>query len=444
MSRTQNILDSLQVEYPNSPEYHQAASEIAHQVADIVDANEQYKQHKVLERILRPEKIINFTIEWEDDNGDIQFNRGYRVQHSQILGPYKGGLRFHPSVNASILQFLALEQSIKNALTGEALGAGKGGANFNPKQHSKNEIRRFSRAFAEQLADHIGSDLDVPAGDIGVSSRELAWMAGKLQKIQHSFDASLTGKPPVLGGSEMREQATGYGTVFLLCNALESRGESLQNKRVVVSGAGNVAVHAAEQSLKKGATVLTLSNSRGCLHAESGLQQEHLDTLKSYKNEKNTLLTLAEQYGFEYMEKQKPWHVKADIYLPCATQNEVAPEDARAIAAQSNAVVAEGANMPCNSEAEDILKEHGILRLPGKAANAGGVIVSSFEIQQQVSRRYLTSDELEQRLEDKMRAIHNNCLQELSYTNASLLDYDIACTRMGFRRLADAMVLAGY
>jgi glutamate dehydrogenase (NADP+) len=434
-------------------EYRQAIDESFQHVVPIVNANEEYKKHNVLQRAITPDRVLQFKVEWEDDNGNCRINQGYRVQHSNLLGPYKGGTRFHPSVIISVLKFLAYEQSFKNALTGLSLGAAKGGADFNPKEASQNEIRRFCKAYMQALQAHIGADIDVPAGDINVSDSEIGYMYGEYLKTQKAFNGVLSGKPIALGGSEYRTEATGSGVIFFTEAVMKVNDSSLEGKSIFISGAGNVALHAALMAMQKGAVVKTLSNSRGVLVCKKGLTPSNIHwLLEEGKQHKNPLAALSEEKGNEsgkkYLEGKSPWDSgvmsNCDIAMPCATQNEIDERSAKNIAESGVHFVIEGANMPCTQNAVAHLKQSGVTYVPGKAANAGGVILSGFEMQQNATMTYRSREELEDALQQRMAHIHELCVEEGSGKSGEPVDYERGANVAAFRKIADAMVASGY
>jgi glutamate dehydrogenase (NADP+) len=444
MSLFNETLNWIEASSPHENEYLQAAEEICEYIVPIVNSNEAYKANNVLQRILVPQRVIQFAVEWEDDNHQCQVNTGWRVQHSNVLGPHKGGTRFHPQLNLSILKFLALEQSFKNSLTGLSLGAGKGGADFDPTQRSENEIRRFSKAYAKGLYSHIGPTTDVPAGDINVSAKELGYMFAEQLRATGSFAGDFSGKPLSLGGSKLRVEATGYGLLYFVANMLEQIHESMEAKTVTISGAGNVAIHAAEKAIAMNAKVLTLSNSRGVFICDQGLTQAHINWLKDNKGKvENALQELAKEHDGEY-QKGAPWSMKADIALPCATQNEIDEKDAQQIIKNTRIALVEGANMPCTKPAIDKLTASSLLYAPGKAANAGGVILSAFEMQQNSAMRYDSEETLDERLQQRMHEIHKACVTESNHLGNADIDYVQGANVAGFRKLADALVASGF
>jgi glutamate dehydrogenase (NADP+) len=449
MSLVTETLDWLAEIAPNEPEYIQAASSLLEQFAPIINANEQYKRANVAQRLLVPNHIHSFKIEWEDDTHQCRVNTGWRVQHSNLLGPYKGGTRFTPTTSQSVLKFLALEQSFKNALTGLTLGAGKGGADFNPKQASPNEIRRFCKAYSLAVHEHIGSHQDVPAGDMGVGSREIGWMYGEYLKLTHQYQGAFSGKPLELGGSQLRTQATGFGVIYFLQQALAYQDKTLEGMRVCISGAGNVALYAAQKAIESGAKVLTLSNSRGVFVNEKGVSLASVAWLidqseNPQESNANALEALAEKGEGDYLANQTPWQFESDIALPCATQNEIDKESAQAIVDNNIVWVVEGANMPCTQQAEEVFEEASIVHVPGKASNAGGVILSGFEMQQNADFTYRSEEKLDEQLKQAMKNIHDACLKESQAANEIQVNYKRSAVVSGFRALANALLSAGF
>jgi glutamate dehydrogenase (NADP+) len=429
---------------PHQPEFVQAVSEVAHSVFPLVLENAEYRQARILERMTEPDRVIVFRVTWEDADGNVRVNRAWRVQFNRSIGPYKGGLRFHKSVNTSVLKFLGFEQTFKNSLTGLPMGGAKGGSNFNPKGKSKREVMRFCQSFMSELFRHIGADADVPAGDIGVGTREVGFLFGQYMRLTNQYEGAMTGKGLAYGGSAVREEATGYGAVYFLENMLERRGESIEGKRVAISGAGNVALFAAERAIRDGAKVITLSDSRGLIRCEDGLDEERLAVIKKVKLEKRgSLGQLADEIsGVDYVEGAAPWKFPCDVAMPCATQNELDLDDAKNLLDNGVQAVVEGANMPSTDGAVRRFRDAGVLFGPGKAANAGGVAVSGFEQSQNSVRRRWERDEVDARLREIMSTIHSKCVQEMD-RGGDDVDYVDAANRAGFRRVADAMVAQG-
>ncbi|MET0360456.1 MAG: NADP-specific glutamate dehydrogenase [Sphingobium sp.] len=438
------FMEGVNKRNPHQPEFVQAVQEVAEDIFDFIEDKEDYHAQQILRRIAEPDRIVSFRVCWEDDNGNVRVQRGWRVQNNNAIGPYKGGIRFHPSVNESVLKFLAFEQTFKNALTGLPMGGGKGGSNFNPKGKSVREIMRFCQSFMTELYRHIGADVDVPAGDIGVGGREIGYMFGQYKRITGQFTGVLTGKGLEYGGSLIRPEATGYGAVYFLANMLKYKGQDLQGKTAVISGSGNVATHAAEKITQLGGKVLTLSDSGGFIHDPDGIDQEKIQWVKEHKtHRRGRIQDYVETYKSATFHAGKtPWGVACDVALPCATQNELLGEDARTLVANGCIGVSEGANMPTDLEGVHIFKAARILYAPGKAANAGGVAVSGLEMSQNSERRAWKESELQQMLLDIMEGIHNSCL---TYGRVSddYVDYVKGANIAGFKKVADAMLAFG-
>lgn len=428
----------------NEPEFLQAVQEVAETVIPFIEKNPKYSDAKVLERMVEPERTIMFRVAWTDDNGDVQVNRGYRVEFNSAIGPYKGGLRFHPSVNLSILKFLGFEQVFKNSLTTLPLGGGKGGADFNPKGKSDNEVMRFCQSFMTELSRHIGANTDVPAGDIGVGGREIGYMFGQYKRIRNEFVGVLTGKGITYGGSLIRPEATGYGTVYFAQEMMATRGEKLSNKTVVVSGSGNVAQFAALKCIELGAKVVTLSDSKGFIHDPAGITQDKLEWVMDLKNIRRGRISEYESHfpGSTFFEGARPWGIACDIALPCATQNEVNEEEAKTLIKNNCVCVAEGANMPCDPEAVETLQSGGVLFAPGKASNAGGVATSGLEMSQNNMRLSWTAEEVDGKLHSIMKEIHSQCVEYGSNENGTV-DYVRGANIAGFVKVANAMIDQG-
>ncbi|ETN94545.1 NADP-specific glutamate dehydrogenase [Zhouia amylolytica] len=438
-----DFMELVKARNSHEPEFMQAVQEVAETVLPYIAQHDIYSGKNILLRMVEPERAITFRVSWVDDEGEIHVNRGYRIQMNSAIGPYKGGLRFHPSVNMSILKFLAFEQVFKNSLTTLPMGGGKGGSDFDPKGKSDAEIMRFCHSFMTELCRHIGPNTDVPAGDIGVGAREVGYLFGMYKKIRNEFTGVLTGKGLSWGGSLIRPEATGYGTVYFAQSMLETKGDSFKGKKVVISGSGNVAQYAAEKVLHLGGTVLTLSDSSGFIYDKDGIDEDKLAHVMYLKNEKRVRIS-------EYVEKypdaafhpgKKPWGVACDVALPCATQNELDGEDAKALLANGCIAVAEGANMPSTPEAIHAFHEHKILFAPGKASNAGGVATSGLEMSQNSLRISWTRDEVDERLKGIMKNIHDMCVsygEENGYVN-----YVKGANIGGFVKVADAMLAQG-
>jgi glutamate dehydrogenase (NADP+) len=429
---------------PGQSEFIQAVREVAEDIFDFIADKEDYHRWQILRRIAEPDRVVSFRVCWEDDNHAIRVQRGYRVQNNNAIGPYKGGIRFHPSVNRSILKFLAFEQTFKNALTGLPMGGGKGGANFNPKGKSDGEIMRFCQSFMTELYRHIGADVDVPAGDIGVGAREIGYMFGQYKRITGSWEGVLTGKGLEYGGSLIRTEATGYGCVYFLENMLMTRGLDLAGKRAVISGSGNVATHAAEKIVQLGGKVLTLSDSEGFVHDPDGISQEKIDWVKTHKTKRRGRISeYAEEHkGATFHAGVRPWGVECDVALPCATQNELLGEDARTLVANGCVAVAEGANMPTDLAGVHVFREAKLLYAPGKASNAGGVAVSGLEMSQNSARISWKEEQLQQLLREIMDGIHSRCL-EYGERGGGYVDYVKGANIAGFKKVADAMLAFG-
>jgi glutamate dehydrogenase (NADP+) len=429
---------------PHEPEFQQAVREFVMTVMPFVEARPRYLEHRILERMTEPDRVISFRVCWQDDSGAIRVNRAYRVQFNHAIGPYKGGLRFHPSVNLSILKFLGFEQTFKNALTGLPMGGAKGGSDFNPKGKSEGEVMRFCQSMMVELSRHIGEDVDVPAGDIGVGSREVSFLFGQYKRINNRFTGAITGKDIGFGGSWIRLEATGYGLAYFVENMLRAQGEGFLGKRCAISGSGNVALYAAEKVRELGGTVLSLSDSGGTVVDPDGMDEDKLAWVKELKTvRRGRISEYAERFkGAEYLEDRRPWDVPCDIALPCATQNELEEDDALELVRNGVQVVGEGANMPCTLQAVEVFREAGVAFGPGKAANAGGVAVSGLEQSQNALRMSWSREDVHARLKEIMRAIHMQCEEYGSDGNGSI-DYVKGANIAGFVRVANAMVAQG-
>lgn len=441
----QSAVEQVQKNYAHQPEFIQAVQEVAMTIEQVYADNPKFAELKVFERLCEPDRIISFRVNWENDKGEVQVNRGWRVQFNNAIGPYKGGLRFHPTVNEGVLKFLGFEQIFKNALTGLPMGGGKGGSDFDPKGKSDAEIRRFCYAFMRELHKNIGKDMDVPAGDIGVGGREVNYMFAMYKNLTREYEGVLTGKGVGFGGSLIRTEATGYGLVYFLDNMLKANNDSLTGKTVLVSGAGNVAQYAAEKALQLGGKVITFSDSQGTLHDADGFTQEKIDWVKAQKDARKPLSDYVSVFGGEWLAGEKPWKFTADIALPCATQNEVNEEEARQMVANGIKYVAEGANMPLTAEAIDVVRDNGIAYAPGKAANAGGVAVSGLEMSQNSVRQYKSFAELDEKLQNIMKNIHDNsrAAAEKYGTTKGTIDYMTGANVAGFTQVANALVAYG-
>jgi glutamate dehydrogenase (NADP+) len=438
------FMEGVDKRNPHQPEFVQAVQEVAEDIFEFIEDKEQYHEAQILRRIAEPDRVVSFRVCWEDDAGNIRVQRGWRVQNNNAIGPYKGGIRFHPSVTESVLKFLAFEQTFKNALTGLPMGGGKGGSNFNPKGKSVREIMRFCQSFMTELYRHIGADTDVPAGDIGVGGREIGYMFGQYKRITNQFTGVLTGKGMEYGGSLIRPEATGYGAVYFLENMLKTKGRNLTGLRAVISGSGNVATHAAEKIVQLGGKVLTLSDSQGFVHDPDGITQDKIDWVKVHKTRRRGRISdYADEYkSATYHAGKTPWAVECDVALPCATQNELLGEDARTLVANGCIGVSEGANMPTDLEGVHVFKAAKLLYAPGKASNAGGVAVSGLEMSQNSERRAWREEELQQMLRDIMDGIHARCV-EYGDRGGGYTDYVKGANIAGFKKVADAMLAFG-
>ena len=439
----EKILSDLEAKHPGEKEYLQAVKEVLLSVKDVYEQHPEFESAKIIERMVEPDRIFTFRVLWTDDNGEVQTNIGYRVQFNNAIGPYKGGIRFHASVNLSILKFLGFEQTFKNALTTLPMGGGKGGSDFDPKGKSDNEIMRFCQAFMLELWRHVGPDMDVPAGDIGVGGREVGYLFGMYKKLTHQFQGVLTGKGQEFGGSLIRPEATGYGNVYFLCNMLATKNIDIKGKTVLVSGSGNVAQYTMEKLLQLGAKPVTCSDSDGYIYDPDGIDREKLDYIMELKNvERGRIKEYAEKYGVKYVEGAKPWFEKADIALPSATQNEINEEAAKALVANGVIAVSEGANMPTTPEAIKVFQDAKILYSPGKAANAGGVAVSGLEMSQNSERLKWSREEVDAKLHDIMNDIHANCVKYGTEPDG-YINYVKGANVAGFLKVAKAMMAQG-
>ncbi|WP_445714589.1 NADP-specific glutamate dehydrogenase [Flavobacterium sp.] len=429
---------------PNEPEFLQAVQEVAEAVIPFIESNSKYNNKMLLERMVEPERVVMFRVAWIDDAGKTRINKGYRIQMNSAIGPYKGGLRFHPSVNLSILKFLAFEQVFKNSLTTLPMGGGKGGSNFDPKGKSDTEIMRFCQAFMDELFRHIGSDTDVPAGDIGVGGREVGYMFGKYKKLRNEFTGVLTGKGISFGGSLIRPEATGYGTVYFAQSMLATKGTSFQGKTVLVSGSGNVAQYAIEKATQLGAKVVTASDSSGYIYDAEGIDAEKLAYIMEIKNVNYGRISdyVAKYPNAKFVAGKRPWEVKGDIALPCATQNELNGEEANTLVNNGCICVAEGANMPSTPEAIAVFHKAKILFAPGKASNAGGVATSGLEMSQNSLRLSWSTEEVDQKLFKIMSDIHESCVK-YGTNEDGYIDYVKGANIAGFVKVADAMLAQG-
>ncbi len=441
-SNASKIMEQVVAKNPSEREFHQAVQEVVESLMPFIEKNPKYQKARVLERIIEPERVIMFRVPWVDDRGDVQINRGFRIEMNSAIGPYKGGLRFHPSVNLGILKFLAFEQVFKNSLTTLPMGGGKGGSDFDPKGKSDNEVMRFCQSFMSELFRHIGPNTDVPAGDIGVGGREIGFLFGQYKKLRNAFEGVLTGKGIGWGGSLIRPEATGYGSVYFAQEMLKLRKESFDGKTVAVSGSGNVAQYATEKCIELGAKVVTLSDSSGSVYDKDGVDKEKLNFVLDLKNiKRGRIKEYADKFGCEYIEGKRPWGVKCDIALPCATQNEINLDEAKELVKNGCICISEGANMPTTPEAVTAFIESKVCFGPGKAANAGGVAVSGLEMSQNSGRLSWTREEVDNRLKNIMVAIHEQCA---TYgKEGDFINYVNGANIGGFVKVADAMIDQG-
>lgn len=423
-------------------EFHQAVYEVATDIIPFIKKHPKYQNALLLERLSEPDRVISFRVCWVDDQGNIRANRGHRVHNNNAIGPYKGGLRFHSSVNLSILKFLAFEQTFKNSLTGLPMGGAKGGSDFNPKGKSNAEVMRFCQSFVTELGRYIGPDIDVPAGDIGVGAREIGYMFGQLKRLTNKFSGTLTGKGLEYGGSLIRKEATGYGAVYMLDDMLKHHKQSIEGKRILISGSGNVAIYAAEKAIHLGGKVITLSDSSGYIYDKEGINAEKLALVKDLKvNRRGRISEYLNTYDAEFVADQRPWHLKADIAIPCATQNEISEDDAKALIKNGCIALVEGANMPTVKEGIEIFQDNKVLFAPSKAANAGGVAVSGLEMSQNSARLSWSEAELQQYLKKIMHDIHEKCVTH--GTEKEYVNYSKGANIGGFIKVADAMLAYG-
>lgn len=440
--RVEEFMKKVIEKNPAQPEFHQAVREVVASVLPFIEENPKYEEGKILERMVEPERVIMFRVAWLDDKGEIQINRGYRIQMSSAIGPYKGGLRFHPSVNLGILKFLAFEQVFKNSLTTLPMGGAKGGSDFDPKGKSDNEVMRFCQSFMNELFRHIGPDTDVPAGDIGVGGREIGYLYGQYKKLCNEFTGVLTGKGLSWGGSLIRPEATGYGCVYFVQEMLKTRGESLKGKVCAVSGSGNVAQYTVEKLNQLGAKPITVSDSNGFIYDKDGIDMKELKCIMELKNERRgRIKECMKEFNCKYFENQKPWSIKCDIAFPSATQNEIDASDAKTLVKNGCVGIGEGANMPSTPEAIEVFQKAKILYAPGKAANAGGVATSGLEMSQNSMRLSWSREEVDKRLHDIMIAIHEQCVKYGK--EGKYIDYVKGANTAGFAKVADAMLAQG-
>ena len=436
------FLSHIKQRDPDQPEFHQAVEEVLRTLWPFLEENPRYMQAGIIERMVEPERVILFRVPWVDDAGKVHVNRGYRIQMNSAIGPYKGGIRFHPSVNLGVLKFLAFEQVFKNSLTSLPMGGGKGGSDFDPKGKTDNEVMRFCQSFMNELFRHIGQHLDVPAGDIGVGAREVGYMFGQYKRLANEFTSVFTGKGMTFGGSLIRPEATGYGCVYFAEEMLKSVKRRIEGQRVAISGSGNVAQYASQKVIELGGKVISLSDSGGTIYIEDGMDSEHWHYLMDLKNiRRGRIEEMAEHFGLPFLHGQRPWGLECDIALPCATQNELMIEDARNLIKNGCICVAEGANMPSTLEAVDLFIEQGILYAPGKASNAGGVAVSGLEMSQNAMRLLWTDGEVDAKLHSVMQHIHAACVHY--GTENGRVNYVKGANIAGFVKVADAMLAQG-
>ena len=438
----EHFMENVKNQNPAEEEFHQAVQEVVESIWDYLEENPHYLHHKILDRIVEPERVIMFRVPWRDDQGNILVNKGFRVEFNSAIGPYKGGLRFHPSVNLGILKFLGFEQIFKNSLTTLPMGGGKGGSDFDPKGKSDNEIMSFCQSFMSELYRHIGPNTDVPAGDIGVGGREIGYMFGQYKRLKNEFSGVLTGKGLNWGGSLIRPEATGYGAVYFAQEMLSENGEDFRGKAVAVSGSGNVAQFATEKVIQLGGKVVTLSDSSGTIYDSKGIDEEKLNFVMELKNKKRgRIKEYADKFGCEYWEGQRPWAAKCDVAIPCATQNEINGEEASQLVKNNCLCVVEGANMPTEPEAVDVFLKNNVLFGPGKAANAGGVAVSGLEMSQNSMRLNWTREEVDEKLRNIMKNIHEQCVKYGK--SGDNINYVKGANIAGFIKVADSMIDQG-
>ena len=438
----QELLDQVERRNPGQSEFHQAVREAARDLVPVVNDRAEYRDARVLERLVEPDRVIQFRVCWQDDDGRVQINRGHRVQFCNAIGPYKGGLRFHPSVEPGTLKFLGFEQTLKNSLTGLPMGGAKGGSDFSTRGRSEAEVMRFCQAFVTELHHYIGVDVDVPAGDIGVGAREVGFLFGQYKRLIGAFEGALTGKPLASGGSHVRSEATGWGCAYFGQNVLSQTGGSLDGKTATVSGSGNVALHAAGKLRALGARVISLSDSDGTVHAPDGFDDEQLEGARRIKQvDRGRISAFAEEFQLDYHDGAKPWAIPCDVAFPCATQNEIGEKDARELVDNGCELVCEGANMPCTADASEIFARAGLIHAPGKASNAGGVAVSGLEMTQNAMRMSWSRDDVDARLQEIMKTIHDTCVEHGERDGR--IDYRRGANVGGFIKVADALVEGG-
>lgn len=441
MSYLQESLENLKQKLASEEEYIQAIEEVALDVSSLFDNNATLAKNNIFNRLAYADRVIKFRVTWQADNGDIHVNLGYRIQHSNLIGPYKGGLRFHPSVNESILKFLAFEQMFKNALTGLPIGGAKGGSDFDPKDKSESEIMRFCQAFMTELHHHIGDQVDIPAGDINVGSREIGYLFGQHRRLANKFSGAITGKELEYGGSHVRTEATGFGLLYFVEEMLSRTGHKVKDKTICVSGSGNVALHAALKAVQLGAKVVTLSSSQGCLFLEDGLTEEQLKQL--IQSKQSSTKKLKGLNAGKWQDGGSPWQHRCDIALPCATQNEIGLDHAKLLTQNGCTLVAEGANMPCTKQATDWFEEKKILHAPGKASNAGGVALSTLEMGQNADFSRRSFEQLDEKLRSIMHTIHERCVAELNNSEQGFINYRTGANLAAFKLVASAAIAQG-
>lgn len=443
MYQTDEFMNWVKKANPHQSEFHQAVSEVMEDIIPFVEDKPEYKEAAILERMCEPDRAISFRVTWVDDENKVHVNRAWRVQFNNSIGPYKGGLRFHPSVNIGILKFLGFEQCLKNALTTLPLGGAKGGSNFNPKNKSDQEVFRFCQSLMSELHRHIGADTDIPAGDIGVGKREISYLFGHYKKLKNRFTGTITGKDIDFGGSLIRTEATGYGLVYFVQHMLKEQNKNLANKQVLVSGSGNVAIYACEKLIDCNAKVVTLSDSDGTIYDKEGIDEEKLSFVKELKEvRRGRIREYAEKFDCDYYENKKPWSIPCDIALPCATENEISKKDAQTLINNEVKLVAEGANMPCTDKAAKLFRNANILYAPGKACNAGGVAVSGLEISQNALGMSWSAEEVNEKLFSIMSRIHEQCITN-GKGEDDKIDYVKGANITGFKKMADAMLAHG-
>ncbi len=441
--RVEQFMGRIKAKNPAEPEFHQAVQEVTESLIPYIEENPRYSYSKILERMTEPERIIIFRVPWLNDKGEVEVNRGFRIEMNSAIGPYKGGLRFHPTVNLGILKFLAFEQVFKNSLTTLPMGGGKGGSDFDPKGKSENEVMRFCQSFMTELYRHIGPNTDVPAGDIGVGGREIGFLFGQYKRLKNEFTGVLTGKGLQWGGSLIRPEATGYGSVYFAQEMLKTQGDELKGKTCVVSGSGNVAQYTTQKILEFGGKVVTLSDSAGFIYDPAGIDEKKLGWVMELKNQRRgRIYEYADKFGVEYFEGERPWRIKADATFPSATENEINEEDAKMLVKNGCKLVSEGANMPSTPEAVEVYLKNKILYGPGKAANAGGVAVSGLEMTQNSMRLPWSREEVDQRLHSIMKNIHKTC-EKFGKEDDGYVNYMKGANIGGFVKVADAMIAQG-